>query len=185
MTVRYLVRQRITLMVNRYEVWRADEGWNPVEQLAFAQQKRGRLREEVPFYTDESKTHVRFTLQARNILDVNSVVDVRDEAAAVVGGFRKDFRRSLLVTTWYMEQEGLPRVLGQETSTLYAVLRRIGFDLLPYDFLFATEDAGSPVMTIVRKWGVRDTYRVTVEDDRYDPRLIHAVAVGLDALQNR
>ena len=56
---------------------------------------------------------------------------------------------------------------------------------IPYNFLFAAEDTGQPVMSIVRKWGIRDAYRITVTDERYDPRLLLAVATGLDFLQNR
>jgi len=184
MTTRYVIRQRITMVVNRYEVWTADEQWNPVAPVAFAQQKRGRLREEVPFYADDSRQQVLFTLKARNVLDVRSVVDVRDLDGTVIGTFHKDFGQSLLISTWHVEQPGLPVATGREASTLYAVARRIGFDLLPYDFVFTAAD-GRPVMTVVRKWGVRDTYRVEIADDRFDHRVLQSVAVALDALQNR
>lgn len=184
MTDRYLIRQRLTFAVNRYEIWRSDAQWAGVEQLAFAQQKRMKLREEVTFFADESRTAVRFTFQARNVMDLASVVDVRDGAGQVIGGFQKDFTQSLLISTWHVEQPGLPRATGRETSTLYAVIRRLGLELVPYNFAFTLED-GSPVMTVVRKWGVRDTYQVTVEDPRFDARVLLAMATGLDMLQRR
>ncbi|MDN4477912.1 hypothetical protein QQX10_06530 [Demequina sp. SYSU T00039] len=185
MTAHYLIRQRITLGVNRYELWTSDASWAPVTELAFAQQKRMKLKEEVPFFADDSKQAVRFSLKARNVMDVASVVDVVDVDGSVIGSFSKDFKKSLLISTWYVDQPGLPRAIGQEVSQLYAIVRRIGFEFVPYDFLFTAEDTGQPVMSIVRKWGVRDAYRITVEDERYDARLLLAMATGLDFLQNR
>ena len=184
MTARFLIRQRLTLAVNRYEIWRSDASWAAIEQVAFAQQKRMKLREEVLFFADESRSEVRFSLQARNVMDLASVVDVRDAFGQVIGGFQKDFTQSLLISTWHVEQPGLPRASGRETSTAYAIIRRLGFELVPYNFAFTTED-GSVVMTVVRRWGVRDAYQVTIEDERFDARVLLAMATGLDMLQNR
>ena len=180
----FLVKQRLTAMVNRYEIWGVDGEWQPTAMIGFAQQKRMKLREEVVFYTDDTKNNVLFTFKARNVLDLKSVVDVYDGAGQAIGKFRKDFAASLLNSTWMIDQPGLPRAKGQEKSQLYAIIRRftdLGF--IPYDFVFSAE--GRPVIEIVRKWGLRDTYRCTVAAGEYDTRLLQAVAVGLDALQNR
>lgn len=180
----FLVKQRLTAMVNRYEIWSVDAEWQPIAMLGFAQQKRMKLREEVVFYTDDTKNNVLFTFKARNVLDLKSVVDVYDGAGQAIGEFHKDFAASLLSSTWMIDQPGLPQAKGQEKSQLYAIIRRftdLGF--IPYDFVFSAE--GRPVMEIVRKWGLRDTYRCTVTAGEYDTRLLQAVAVGLDALQNR
>ena len=180
----FLVRQRITLGVNRYEIWTVDGAWNPVSMLGFAQQKRFALREQVTFYTDDSKTQVLFSFKARNVLDVKSVVDVFDERDQVIGTFAKDWKASLLNSTWNLEQPGLPAARGQEKSQAYAVLRRftdLGF--IPYDFVFKAGER--EVMDITRKWGLRDTYRCTVLAGEYDSRLLQAIAVAMDALQNR
>jgi uncharacterized protein YxjI len=180
----FLVKQRFTAMVNRYEIWGADAQWQPTTMLGFAQQKRMKLREEIVFYTDDSKSNVLFTFKARNVLDLTSVVDVYDGTGQVIGGFRKDFAASLLNSTWLIDQPDLPQLKGQEKSAAYAILRRITpFDFIPYDFVFAGQ--GRPVLEIVRKWGLRDMYQCTVTAPEYDTRLLQAVAVGLDALQNR
>lgn len=180
----FLIRQRFTLGVNRYEIWTTDAAWNPVSMLGFAQQKRFALREEVTFYTDDSKTHVLFKFKARNVLDIKSVVDVWDGAGQVIGSFHKDFAASLINSTWLIDQPGKPQVKGQEKSQFYAILRRftdMGF--IPYDFLFS--NGQTDVMDITRKWGLRDTYQCTVTAPDYDTRLLQAVAVAMDALQNR
>lgn len=180
----FLVKQRFAAMVNRYEIWSVNAQWQPVTMLGFAQQKRMKLREEVVFYTDDSKRNVLFTFKARNVLDVRSAVDVYDGAGQVIGEFHKDFAASLINSTWMIDQPGQPQVRGQEKSPIYAVIRRFtDFGFIPYDFAFAAE--GRPVLEIVRKWGLRDTYLCTVETGDYDTRLLQAVAVGLDALQNR
>ena len=181
----FLIRQRITAMVNRYEIWATDAAWNTVSMIGFAEQKRMKLREEVVFFTDDSKQQVAFTFKARNIMDIRSVVDVYDGAGTVIGSFNRDWASSLINSTWFIEQPGKARVKGQEASMLYAILRRFtDFGMIPYNFVFATEQGG-PVMDIVRKWGLRDTYQVTVGDASYDTRLLQAVAVAMDALENR
>ncbi len=180
----FLIKQRFAPMVNRYEIWSVDARWQPTAMLGFAQQKRMKLREEVTFYTDDSKRTVLFTFKARNVLDIRSVVDVYDGAGRTIGEFHKDFAASLLNSTWLIDQAGQPQVRGQEKSPLYAVIRRFtDLAFIPYDFVFFAQER--PVMEIVRKWGLRDTYRCTVTAEEYDPRLLQAVAVALDALQNR
>lgn len=181
----FLIKQRFTAIVNRYELWSTNDQWSPVTMLGFAEQKRMKLREEIVFFADESKTQVLFRFKARNIMDIRSVVDVFDAAGTIIGSFSKDWAASLINSTWFIDQPGRPRVKGQEASQLYAIIRRftdLGF--IPYDFVFAAE-GGQPVMEIVRKWGLRDSYQVTVKDSGYDARLLQAVAVAMDALQNR
>ncbi len=46
------LRQRITVMQNRYDILRVDGGNQTA--LAYAQQKRIALREKITFFTDES-----------------------------------------------------------------------------------------------------------------------------------
>lgn len=95
-------------MVNRYEIWGVDAEWQPTAMIGFAQQKRMKLREEIVFYTDDTKNTVLFTFKARNVLDLKSVVDVYDGAGQVIGEFRKDFAASLINSTWMIDQPGRP-----------------------------------------------------------------------------
>ena len=181
----FLVRQRFTAMINRYEIWKVDAEWNQTTLLGFAEQKRMKLREEIVFFTDDTKTHVLFRFKARNILDIKSIVDVFDEAGQVIGKFRKDWAASLLSSTWYLEQPGRPTLKGTERSMLYAIIRRFtDFGFIPYNFDYKTPD-GRQVLDITRKFGLRDTYRCTVDAPEYDTRVLQAVAVAMDALQNR
>ncbi|WP_084106461.1 hypothetical protein [Demequina sp. NBRC 110056] len=182
-TEHYTIKQRITMGVNRYEISRSGADFVPTELIAFAQQKRMKLKEEVFFYEDDSKQKVLFSFKARNVMDINSVVDVYDEAHQELGTFQKDFGKSLLNSTWYLTVADLPKLTAREASTGKAIARRFGVPLV-YNFVFTNEE-GVEVATVNRKFGVRDLYKVTVEDTRYDERVVLAMMVALDALQDR
>lgn len=194
MTVpRFFVRQRITLMVNRYEIYAATPDGGEGQLLAFAQQKRMKLKEEVEFYTDDSRTRRVFSFRARQRLDVRAEHDVYDENGQPLGTFRKEFGASLMRSTWHLSGPGL-EATGQERRPLIAILRRV-WDFIPYlgdiwvpfvfHFDFVDDATGAPVLTSERRKSVRDRYDVTVPDPRLDFRLAASMAVALDALQSR
>src|ERR687885_216486 len=162
----FVVRQRITMMVNRYEIRSSRDG----DVLALAQQKRMSLKEQVTFFADEQRTVPVFGFKSRNVLDVHGVTDVLDERGAPIGTFSKNFGASLLRSTWHIDQPGRPRITGAERNILVAVLRRFSdIDFLPYHFDF-TQDGGQPALSVERAWAVRDTYLVTVHDPGLDRR---------------
>ncbi len=179
------VRQKITMMQNRYvvQVGRPDGSDGAV--VAFAEQKRMAFKEQVTLYTDESKQAVLAGFRARKIIDLGSGYDVVDGGGASIGSFRKDFRSSLLRSTWHLEQPGLPPFTGQERSQAVAIVRRFVDSLswLPYHFDFTI--GGQPAFSIEKKWGLRDRYVVSIADPRLDRRLVISMAVAVDALQSR
>lgn len=190
---RFTVGQRITVMVNRYEIRAVapDGGEGPL--LAFAQQKRMKLKEEVVFYADESRTRPLFSFRARQRLDVHAQHDVLDEHGTVLGSFSKVFGASLLRSTWELRVPGLEAV-GRERRPVLAVLRRV-WELIPYlgdvwvpfvfHFDFVDTATGAPVLVSERRKAIRDRYDVSVPDSRIDFRVAAAMAVALDALQSR
>jgi uncharacterized protein YxjI len=190
---RFFVKQRITLMVNRYEIRMANPDGSEGALMAFAEQKRMTLKEEINFFTDESRTRRVFSFRARQRLDVRAEHDVYDEGGQVIGWFSKQFGASLLRSTWNLSVPGVTAV-GQERNQLIALLRRI-WDLIPYvgdiwvpfvfHFDFLDTATGQPVMSSERVWAMRDRYDVTVNDPRLDFRVAAAMAVALDALQSR
>lgn len=180
-----IVRQRVRMMVNQYEVRAARADGSEGELLAFAQQKRLAIREQVTLYADDAKQQAVLGFKARQAFDLAATYDVVDAAGAPIGLFRKDFRASLLRTTWHLEQPGLGAMRGQERNVSVAVLRRLFEDLdwLPYHFDF--EIGGQPAFSVVKKWGLRDRYVVDVHSPQVDRRLVIAMTVALDALQGR
>ncbi|WP_233703180.1 hypothetical protein [Janibacter endophyticus] len=189
-----VMRQRITLMINRYAFTLGDDG--PL--VAFAQQKRMAFKEQVTFYADEAKTQPIFSFKARRKLDLGAVYDVFDADGQAIGWFKKDFKKSLLSSTWHtgVMHQGL-EASGQERNRTVAVLRRL-WDLVPiigeipvpwqFHFDFATAD-GTPVLSSQKRIALRDTYDVTFpaapNGARMDWRVGACIAVALDALQSR
>ncbi|MEU8073463.1 MULTISPECIES: hypothetical protein [unclassified Micromonospora] len=182
---RFIIRQRIRMMVNQYEVHSVAPDGSEGGLLAFAQQKRLAFKEQVTIYTDDTKQYPLLGFKARQRLDLGATYDVTDHAGNPIGLFRKDFAQSLLRSTWHVEQPGLPPATGQERSMPVALLRRFVDSLswLPYHFDFVA--GGQPVFSVDRKWGLRDRYSVEIQHPQIDRRLVIAMAVGLDALQSR
>lgn len=181
-----IVRQRIRMMVNQYEVHAVGPDGSEAGLLAFAQQKRMAFKEQVTLYTDDTKQHPVLGFKARQVMDLGATYDVTDASGQAFGLFRKDFTRSLLRSTWIAEQPGLPPATGQERSMPIALLRRFVDSLswLPYHFDFGYE-GGQPAFSVIKKWGLRDRYMVTIDDPHMDRRLVIAMAIALDALQSR
>lgn len=190
---KFFVKQRITLMVNRYEIRIANPDGTEGALMAFAEQKRMKLKEEINFFTDETRTRRVFSFKARQRLDVHAEHDVFDEGGQQLGYFSKAFGASLLRSTWNLSAPGVQAV-GRERSQLVAILRRV-WNWIPYigdiwvpfvfHFDFADTATGRPVLSSERIWAVRDRYGVTVQDQRLDFRVAAAMAVALDALQSR
>jgi hypothetical protein len=189
---RFAVVQRITLMVNRYEIRAVDEAGKPTDLIAMAQQKRMAFKEEVTFYAEEERRTPVFSFKARQRLDLGAAYDVRDPAGADIGLFRKDFGKSLLRSTWHLEAPGVQAV-GTERSQGVALARRAWEMLpvvenLPSPFLFHfdfTNADGTVVMSSQRGRSLRDRYDVRVPGAVLDGRVAAAMAVALDALQGR
>jgi uncharacterized protein YxjI len=185
------IHQKVTLMVNRYQVFADDHG-EPGELVAFVEQKRMTFKEQVTFYTDEQKQSVLAAFKARKVVDLASAYDVTTPDGQSVGVFGKKFGKSLLRSTWELDQPGQEKVIVTEKSMALALFRRI-WNFLPvvndipfpwkYHFIFSrgTTSVGS----FDKKTRFRDHYVVRIEDAALDRRLILAHAVALDALQSR
>jgi uncharacterized protein YxjI len=189
----FTVTQKITLMVNRYEIRTARPDGSPGELIAVAQQKRMAFKEEVTFYTDEQRTQPVFSFKARQRLDLGATYDVLDAAGQPIGWFRKDFRKSLLRSTWHLGTNQGLELFGQERNKNVAIARRI-WEFLPYinslpsPFVFHfdfTDGDGQVLLSSLRKRSLRDRYNVDVPNGKLDGRVAAAMAVALDALQSR
>lgn len=200
MKPRLFVEQKITAFANVYRVFTASENGDQDQLEALAQQKRLAFKEKVSFYTDESKKMIAFTFRAEKILDVHGTYLVEDKSGKVIGMFKKEFKQSLLNSTWkVMDAKGDKLFTVQESSMALAIIRRCaGFipiigDLvelityfLKYHFVFI--DNGKEVGRYQKTTLFRDHYTLSMTDNAYnksDWRVIAALGVGLDALQSR
>ncbi|KRF17707.1 hypothetical protein ASG90_04955 [Nocardioides sp. Soil797] len=181
---KFFVKQKLTMMVNRYEIRVANPDGTEGAVMAVAQQKRMAFKEQVTFFADESRTQPVFGFKARKKIDLNAGYDVTDANGQPIGFFRKDFKASFFNSTFHIEGPGFGGT-GSERSQLVAVLRRFSdIPFLRFHFDF-NDDDGKPLMSSERKGSLRDKYTVTVHDDRVDFRIAAAMAVGLDALMAR
>jgi uncharacterized protein YxjI len=188
----FLVRQKVTAFVNRYLVTVPAADGGVGDLVAFVEQKRIALREEVTFYADEQKSQPLFRFKARQVLDVGASYDVTAADGSPIGTFRKDFTGSLLRSKWHLEQpltDGTLTVVGRERSALFALVRRawsIFEDVpLPIKYHFDFSEGERPVLSVDKATLWLDTYRLEIKDPRLDRRLAIAMAVALDALQGR
>ena len=190
---RFTVTQKITMMVNRYEIHTVRPDGSPGDLLALAQQKRMAFKEEVTFYADDKRTQPVFSFKARQRLDLGATYDVKDSAGQPIGWFRKDFGKSLLRSTWHLGTGQGLELVGQERNKNVALARRAWEILpvvsdLPSPFVFHfdfTDGQGRVLMSSERKRTLRDRYDVEVPGSELDGRLAAAIAVALDALQSR
>ncbi|HEV7876333.1 MAG TPA: hypothetical protein VGP00_06635 [Nocardioides sp.] len=180
----FFVKQRFAMMTNRYELYAANPDGSFGQLMGLAEQKKLALKEQVTFYSDETRTRPVFAFKARRVMDLNAGYDITDEHGQPIGFFKKDFGASLLRSTFHLEGPGYAGT-GQERSLLVAVVRRFtDIPFLPIHFDFVGTDGG-PLMSVERQGSVRDKYTVQVPDQRVDFRVAASVAVALDALMER
>jgi hypothetical protein len=189
----FSMKQRITMMANKYELIATNPDGTDGPLLAFAQQKRMAFKEQVTFYTDDRKSQAVFSFKARKRIDLGSGYDVFDANGQPIGWFKKEFGKSLLRSSWQLSVDGL-NADGTERNATVAIVRRV-WDFVPvvgeiplpfiFHFDFTDRATGQPVLSVERKISVRDRYRITVQDPRLDFRVAAAMTVALDALQSR
>jgi uncharacterized protein YxjI len=196
---RFVLRQRIRPVVNQYEFSLPADNHTPGEAFCFVEQKRFTFKEDIRFYSDDSKTHELLRLKARQRFDPRARYDVTGPGGEQIGEIQKVFGESLLRSTYRLYDSGGEELAkAREHSLAIALLRRvIGFipfiggftDWLPipyhFDFLRGDEVIGTHSR---QAWKFRDTYTIDMSGDAdrsIDRRLILAIAVGMDALQAR
>ena len=193
---RFRIEQLVKPVVNLYRISPQPGGEaTALPPVLFARQKRMAFREDIRFFTDETEAEEVFRIKARSVIDVGGRYDVHDAAGQTIGVLEHQFRKSLLRTSWrVLSPADEELAVAQEKHQLLALLRRVvdfvpygEFVPIPYDFLIHSSDRELGHFT--RKFlGLRDTYTLDLAGDqekRIDRRLGIALAIGLDALQNR
>ena len=181
---RFFVKQKITALVNRYEIRTANADGSVGDIIAMAQQKRFAFKESVTFYADEARTTPVFSFKARQVMELAAVYDVFDAAGTPIGFFQKDFKASLLRSSFHFGGPGFD-AYGQERNAVVGILRRFIDVPFLFHFDFTDKQTGRIVMSSEKKFALRDKYTVDVPDQNIDFRLAAAMAVGLDALMQR
>jgi uncharacterized protein YxjI len=196
---RFVLRQRIKLVINQYEFSLLGDDDEPGEPFCFVEQKRFKFKEDIRFYTDESKTTELLRIKARQRFDPRARYDITAADGTKIGEIQKVFGKSLIRSTFQLfDANGNEVARAQERGMITALFRRlVGFipyvgdfaDWLPiayhFDFIRGEEKLGEHNRKL---WSFRDVYTIDMSGDpqhTIDRRLVLANAVGMDALQAR
>jgi uncharacterized protein YxjI len=190
---KFVLRQRIRLVINQYEFSLAD-GEPP---FCFVEQARFKFKEDIRFYADESKSVELLRIKARQRFDPRATYDITGPDGTKIGEIQKAFGASLLRSTFAI-RDGSGEIRAKERSLAVALFRRLvdfvpyigGFaDWLPIPYHFVFERDGKAIGVHQRRFGTfRDVYDIDLSGDperTVDRRMILAAAVGMDALQAR
>ena len=192
---RFVLRQKWTLVINRYFFSVAGHEDEP---FCFVEQKRFAFKEDIRFFTDESKTEELMRIKARHRFDPRATYDVTVNGERI-GQIQKVFGASLVRSTYRLyDANGRENALVKEGSLPVAILRRLlhvvplvedvaNWLPIPYDFVFTR---GEVVVghNRRRRWRFIDVYDIDLSLDperTIDRRLVLALSVGMDALQAR
>ncbi len=196
----FLLSQRIKLVINQYEFFLpASDSKGVGERICFVEQKRFTFKEDIRFYVDDSKQQELLRIKARQRFDPRATYDITDEAGTKIGEIQKVFGRSLLRSTYRInDASGAELATATEKNMWVALLRRaVGFipyvdnvaDWLPIPYHFVFMRGEEIIGENTRQmWKIRDVYTIDMTRDperTLDRRLVLALAVGMDALQAR
>lgn len=202
MKPRMIVEQKITPFVNKYKISGVNTDGTPASLIGLAQQKRLAIKEKVTFYNSETKTQEIFSFRAEKAMDIHGRYFVEDPNGVLIGSFQKQFKASLVNSTWkvYNADGGEIALVKESNDTLAAMRRFIGFipilgdlaeiiiSFFKYHFIYIDLSAGTKQAMYTKTALFRDKYRFDATDDMWDKldwRVWASMAVALDALQSR
>ena len=196
---RFILRQRFKFVVNEYEFSLPVGDDQPGPPFCFVRQAPFKFKEDIRFYTDQSRQHELMRIKARQRFDPRARYNVTAPDGSKIGEIQKVFGRSLLRSTYTMyDANGQEVAIATEKNLWVALFRRlVGFipyienfaNWLPIPYHFVFQRDGVPLGYHRRHmWKFVDAYTIDLSEDRehsLDRRLVLAMAVGMDALQAR
>ena len=99
---RFVLRQRIRLVINQYEFSLPEDGDEPAQPFCFVEQKRFKFKEDIRFYTDDTKTTEIMRIKARQRFDPRARYDVTTPDCQKIGEIQKVFGKSLIRSTYQL-----------------------------------------------------------------------------------
>lgn len=163
----------------------------------YAKQKRLALREQFNLFKDESQAEILASSKARSIIDLSPIFDVFDAENKILGVLKKEFKKSLVSSSWSIYDPGEKKLLFtvSEKDRFIAVLRRlwnfipiVGEVPFPLKFHFLIMSDGKIAGEYLKLTYVRDHYALYLKEGqskKLDERVWMVMAVLLDAMQSR
>jgi uncharacterized protein YxjI len=194
---RFLIQQVFKPIGNEYRISIPEPGSREEgEPILFVKQKKLKIKEDIRFrLSPDDEAHL-FMIKSKSVFEFRGRHEVRDANDNVIGMLEKDFARSLLRSHWRVrDAEGNELFEGREANLPIAIIRRFaGFasewlgalQWLPFNFVLLK--GGQEAGTYRRVLGkLRDRYVLELGPPLHDVdrRLVLALAIALDALQDR
>lgn len=192
---RYTIRRKVfRLLGNAFHVFNA-EG----EIIGFCDQKRLRLKEDIRFYTDASKSEELLTLKARSIIDFGATYDISLPTGELIGSLRRKGMKSTFVRDeWRVFDEAGEQIGSvQEKGAIASVLRRLN----DYAALLSPQKLelwrhtpeqkpaeGTQIATLRRHFNpfiYRLGVAVHTEDEQLDDLMLLAIGCLIAAIEGR
>ncbi|CAN5696839.1 hypothetical protein BH10ACT10_BH10ACT10_23080 [soil metagenome] len=195
----FLLRQKWTMVINRYFFSLPDARGEEGLRFAFVEQKRFKFKEDIRFFSDETKSTQLMAIKARQRFDPAARYDITGSNGEKIGEVQKAFAKSLLRSTYLLfDAHGQQVCEATERSLGVALFRRlVGFvpyignyaDWLPIPYHFVFKRGEQVLANHTRRaWKFNDHYTIDATPDTghvLDRRLLLATAVAMDALQAR
>lgn len=181
---RFVLRQRLRLVSNQYEFSLVQSNRDrPGQAFCYVRQRAFAFKEDVRFYTDDSRSRELMRITARQRFDPRARHDVTAADGSKIGELQKVFGASLVRSTYRIyDPAGGQVATATETSTVVALVRRLGglldpvpilgtlvdFLPIPYQFVFRRDgvELGSHRRQL---WTVRDRYMIDMSGDPITP----------------
>lgn len=197
---RFILKQKFRFVANEYQFSLPQgDGDSPGTPFCFVRQKMFKFKEDIRFYTDESRTGELMRIKARQRFDPRARYDVTSGDGLKIGEIQKVFGASLLRSTYKIyDANGNELAIATEKNLAIALIRRVVAFIpfienfsdwlpIPYHFVFMRNET---LLGTDRRqmWKFMDVYTIDLSGDpdrTVDRRLILAIAVGMDALQAR
>jgi hypothetical protein len=202
---RFVIRQRFRLVRNRYDIYVAEGDKREGEHVGIVDQKLAALKEDLRAYAPDDPGRELFRIKARRVFDPAAHYEVTDGNGAQIGELGKQFKASLLRSTWRIyAPDGTEIAWARERSVAVALFRRLKglvelvpfvgwvvgwlIELLPIPYHFDFFVRERRIGGLDRLLSLRDRYLLDLSGDverAIDRRVALALAVGMDALQAR
>ncbi|MEM1072146.1 MAG: hypothetical protein AAGB48_00630 [Planctomycetota bacterium] len=183
---RYTIRQKIIKIFGAaFHIYDAEGSI-----IGYCKQKAFRFREKLELFTDDSKTEILLTIEARTILDFGTTYDVDLPEGRRLGSVRRKGFKSMVRDEWaVLSPEGDEIGTLREDSMSMALMRRflpLVSVFSPQKFELAHTD-GSPVATFRTHFNLF-VYRLGVaihNDKPLDEMMILATGFLIAAIEGR
>jgi uncharacterized protein YxjI len=194
---RLLVQQVFKPIANEYRISIPTTGSDEEgEPLLFVKQKKMKIKEDIRFRLAPDADEHLFMIKSKSAFEFRGRHEVRGADDGVIGLLEKVFSTSLVRSHWRVrDADGDELLEAHEANWPTAIVRRVAelgpdwFSLLswlPFNFVLKRE--GEEVGHYRRVLGkFRDRYVLEIGPGLagVDRRLLSALTVGLDALQDR